>query len=232
MNAGLLEASPRAVLRFLGAAGLVYAAFMGPWPGLDSASATLWRGMGTAVTRAFGFGDGVFLEPAPRADSRTDSSIRLVGLRAVPGGGAPEQFRIPLSTRHLCASPVVLFLALVAASPVPWARKRRAVLVGIPLVAGFVAVRIVLMALTILIQADLVGTFVTSPSLRAWLGVFGILEGGDSLKRWSAHGADLFCGISATAFLIPVLIWGLVTFGSLERIHPRWRLSASEKGSS
>lgn len=83
---------------------------------------------------------------------------------------------------------------------------------GTPILVVFIVGRIILMALTVLIQSDAVSTYVAQPFWRDIVSALALDSGSPSLKSTSRFLADIFCQVSMTSLLVPVLVWVLVTF--------------------
>jgi hypothetical protein len=155
--------------------------------------ATAFRAMGDTLFGSFGSQARCeFLEVEPD-DRRTDTEIKMTNLRA-----AKWQKR-RVSSRMMGYVPAALVTALALATPIPWRRRAWALILGLLFVHLFVA-----LALGISI-------------LHAFCG----LEGTSEIAVWSlgpiaslalSFAFTVFVAYSAGQFVVPVIIWALVTF--------------------
>lgn len=197
--------APRPILRFLAVFTLVYGVLIAPWPGWNAAYALAFRGLG----------EGCFGSTAPK----------VVRFRAMPGGGALDtqiviydpsradaQGRIHarmlgLDTRGVGWVPTAFLCALIAASPVTWARRLRALALGLASLYLYL-----LLAVRVYIwSATLTNASTATRAVASGLEETLIVQLGPS-------------------FVVPAILWLLVTFrqadfeaafGSMGRIGRR-----------
>lgn len=201
------------MLRFVFVTTLVYVVLMFPWPGSDRVLGAVCRACGTGVVRILGMSGTTSVEPAAAQDPRFDSVIRLASRPEGVPVARVRSLHVPLATGGLCLSPIVLFVALVIATPVPVRDRCRALLLGAPILAFFVVARVMFMVLTELIQRDAVSDFVTQPFWSRTVDFLGLDSGSHWLRRSSAFGRSLLCGGTMTSLLMPVVIWAAVCVG-------------------
>lgn len=171
---------------------LAYAVAIALWPLLAGTYRGFYRGVGNVV---FGGGDAsARFAPAPPDPARPadlDVEIRLT-TPAAPGTSG----RMYNSSRFVGYLPTISLIAFVLATPIPWRRRRTALLVGISLVQVFVVVRMAL---------PIVREFSKESAIQAYhLGAFGqgVL---DLALRALLHAP-------ASWFIGPILIWAAVAF--------------------
>lgn len=129
------------IVRFLGGAALIYGGLMLIWPVLEGAFTTACEHTGRSIFGEFGK-DGVcrfsqqYLddELMLRVDMANRNYRREDGLAP-----AMESYFLPHLTVYL---PVVMLLALVLATPLPWKRRVFALVSGSILTTMFVACRV------------------------------------------------------------------------------------------
>jgi len=185
------------ILGFFALMTVVYVTLMAPWPGLREAYATVVRGGCQVLMGSFGSQGYAVFGPSPSRDPESMSiTLGRKGSRATTSGS--------IGTRYQAYVPMVLVVAMVLATPLPWRRRALALLWGLILVSLFVAFRIWL---------QLVVVFETTPGLTLWkLGPSWI---------WLLSLMDETLGTSTlSTYAIAAFIWLLVTFrsGDWERI--------------
>lgn len=146
---------PKRLGLFFVFAGLLYAAFMAPWPGVERAYAKLYRGTCNVVFARFWFWP--------------DGGVRFLNIKTLQPGdlppGAPRFFAIGTfdtlmelrsrrapgsigflrtSSRYVGYESTAVVLALVLATPLPWRRRSWALLWSFLAVHAFIALRITL----------------------------------------------------------------------------------------
>jgi hypothetical protein len=172
---------------------VVYAVLVLAWPVLRSGFRPLYCGLGNLVLSGV---DGSLGEGTVRfhpLDTPADLDIQLVLTKRGP---PPVTARMENSSRLVGYLPLVSLIALVLASPIAWKRRRRALLLGIPLVAAFVAVRMAIPIRRDFSRADALQLHDPGPFARWLLGV--------------AERALLEA--PASFFVVPILIWVVVAF--------------------
>jgi len=132
---GLARKAWGLVLRF----AVVYALLVAPWPGFERAYAAYFRGlgnvsMGSAVGILGGGRTLTFVKPRRIVGGR--DTLMLVGAR-----GVSEVRVVPFVARLKGFLPTAMVVALVLATPIPWRRRRRALLWALLLVHLFIGFR-------------------------------------------------------------------------------------------
>ena len=173
----------RFVLRLL----LLYGLLVVPWPGLQEGYAALFRAGGNQLFRSFGSPGTVDFRTLAPAWKACDTDVVFRN----PGHGVILWLRY--SSRHAGYLPTATLIALVLATPTPWSRQWRALLLGLALVNGFVVVRVALALVRGFRGVDL---FVYGPF-------------GDAVVDIAFQAVFVS---SVTSCVVPALIWILVTF--------------------
>lgn len=169
---------------------MIYGAFCIPWPGLRQGYAALYRGAANGLFGSFGSAGIVRFQPARAVQGRLDSEI-VVRKRGCPTFATTQHDSI--ATGYL---PTVETIALVLATPIPWRRRWKALLYGVLLANGFVALRV----------------YVT---LLHWFSVeqpWALYTPNPFGKKVLASVFEFIAVAPPCTFLMPVLIWILVTF--------------------
>lgn len=171
-------------LRFAVAYGLLVLA----WPLVRPAYRQTYCALGNVL-----FSGG---EASTRFQSLGGSGGLDVQLVLTKRGPPPVTARMQNSSRLVGYMPTVSLIALVIASPLPWKRRWRALLLGLLLVHVFVAFR-----MAIPIQ----NSFSNPDALQVHHpGPFG---------SWLLDVAErAFLSAPASAFVVPILLWVLVAF--------------------
>ncbi len=166
---------------------LFYGLLLVPWPGLDVGYAWVFRASGNVVLSSFGsYGDVRFdlpSEPSPKYDTE----LQLINRR---NGWGCQMWH---SSRYAGYLPTAAIIALVLATPVPWSRRWRGLLLGLVLVNVFIAVRVAISIVCVFRDVDL---FVYS---SFWNRVVDLAY-------------EAISESTVTTILAPVLIWILVIF--------------------
>jgi hypothetical protein len=131
------HSSLRPLLRFVLMFAVVFGALMAAWPVAGSAYAHAFRAVAQKV---FGKWSGdARVQFVPGRDGFLDSEAQLFNRRSVRPGAAVVGDRAKFSTRYLGWMPTIFFVALAAASPVPWRRRFLALGLGLALVHLLIA---------------------------------------------------------------------------------------------
>jgi hypothetical protein len=189
---------PRLVAVFL----LQFAAFYGllivPWPGWRAAYGSFFRGLvGAAYTRE-AVPTIVRFRPAeepPRPE--IDTEILLANRANLDAAGRGPVQILGLDSRGVGWVPTALLLALVAATPLPWASRGRA------LIAGGALVHAYLLAVVAFYIWNQSGGLAPVSFLHYWAPLGEFLE-------------ETFVTQMGPSFVVPTLIWLLVVF-AMER---------------
>jgi hypothetical protein len=189
--------------RFATLALAAFALLVLPWPPLRAGIAAAFRGLAGASFALAGLGKRVEFRPlAARVVSRSSG----------------EYWDVPCDEFVVGFLPLAVFLALLAATPLPWRARLRDLALGAALVWGYVLVRI---------------------AVLLWLGYADHSKSCGGVHRgavdttpgsWSARmlGAlTTFHLEPMVYFTIPLLLWALVVLRSRER---RARLLGALRG--
>ena len=127
----------------------------------------------------------------PSAENRMwDTKVVLLNRRSRMGG------EMPFNIRYGAYVPTSLLVALVVATPIPWRRRGRALVWGLLLMHVYIALRLAVTILNLLCGDTPVALFALSPFWQCALACF----------------REVFSRSVVTVFIIPVVLWTLVTF--------------------
>ena len=118
-------------LRFL----IVYAALMALWPAVRDIYGSVFRTGGKSLFGGFPASVQVRFEHLPDAEAMNDTRIW------VRRSGLPKWRRFRVSSRHMGYLSTALLMGLLVATPLPWRRRTRAIIWGLLVVHGFIAIR-------------------------------------------------------------------------------------------
>lgn len=167
---------------------LAYAALILAWPLLAHVHRPAYCALGNTL---FGGGEASARFRTIEGAGNLDIEVRLTKR------GPPLVSAVMKNDSRLVGyMPLVSLVALVLASPIPWRRRRKALLIGLALVTAFVALR-----MSIPIRRD----FSRPDALQVHHpGAFG---------RWLLDVSErALLDAPASFFVVPVLIWVLVAF--------------------
>lgn len=172
-------------LRFL----IVYAVLMALWPAVSDVYGSLFRFGGKSL---FGSLSSVQVrfEHLPDAEEMKDTRIW------VRKPGSPKWKRFRVSSRHMGYLCTALLTGLLVATPLPWRRRIRAILWGVLVVHGFIALR---QGITV------------AYGLHLSIGEPQMLRD----PSWSTPlriGVEFVAGGPAASCIAAILIWVLVSF--------------------
>ena len=178
------------VVRFFCLLALFYGLLDAPWPGLQERYSAAYRAAGNYLFGSFGSDGVVRFQPRPSGQVRVDTDV-ILARRDSNMGRAVTQ-----TPRRLGYLPTAEVIALIVATPIPWARRCWALLWGLILVHAFIVLR---MAITLLhhFEGDV-------PCSLYELSPF-----------WSEtlYGAyEIIVRSPDPSFLVPVFIWAVVSF--------------------
>jgi hypothetical protein len=174
------------LLRF----AIVYAALAVLWPGLGDAYAGWYRSAGEYVFRTIGSGGEVLFKPVPVEGTEFDT-ILILG-----NANTKAVTEIKSNSRIMGFVPTCFVLALTLATPIPWKRRLRAVVIGGVLVQVYVGFRV---------WITLLGAF----SGENDLSVFAF---GPTTTEFLSFTFSLLVVSLAGCYVVPALIWAVVTF--------------------
>jgi len=173
---------------------VIYGLLIFPWPGGRATYGRFFRGVAGAVfAREQGLAIVRFraAEKPPRPE--IDLEILYAQRGQIDGAGHAPARILGLDTRGVGWVPTALLLALMAATPLPWSRRWRALLAGVALVHGY------LLAVVACYLWNQSGGLVPVSFLPFWPSLGNFLE-------------ETFVGQMGPSFVVPVLIWLLVVF--------------------
>jgi hypothetical protein len=129
----------RHILGFVVRFGLLFGLLTAPRPGLHAGYRWAFRS-GTAFALSAAWpGSRVTVEPASDPDHATlDTKVIVVDPKAPQFEGAVPAKIIMLDSRALGWIPNAMMLALLGATPVPWAQRRKGLVIGLASVNAFV----------------------------------------------------------------------------------------------
>jgi len=120
---------------------LLYGVFIVAWPVVRPGYVMFFRAGGNFLLGSFGSMGQVRFKPNPGDDPDYDTQVVLTNL-------ANRARRTTESdSRFLGYMPVAALVALILATPITWRRRGLALLWGLPLVHGFVVLRVALLLL-------------------------------------------------------------------------------------
>lgn len=123
---------------------LFYALLMLPWPGLMDGYRAFFRAGGNLVFASFGSAGSVEFEDVGSRDHAKDT--RLVLYKTHP---IPQSRSLEIKSGYVGYRPTAFLISLVLATPIPWRRRLKALVVGLVLVNLFIALRLGLLFLDI-----------------------------------------------------------------------------------
>ena len=167
---------------------IVYVLLAIPWPGLQEAYAAAFRVVGSKLFPSYGPDGAIRFRSIPVSAGMVDLEIDFAN-RQTDG-----QALVTHSARLTAYLPTVQVLALILATPIPWSRRWKALLLGLVLVNLFVLFRLWIVVLNIFCSDLPVGVVSLSPFWKAVLNTtyrVGVV--------WAS-----------CSFVVPIFIWILV----------------------
>lgn len=183
---------------------LIYVALVVPWPGLDRPYLACFRAVGNRLFGSFGSGGEVqFVTEFPFKTkqptlSREKWPVKYVLRNKINSKAFAGQYL----ARHGYLT-LALVIALILATPVPWSRRWKALLLGFFLINGFVAFRVFIALLNEFTQGS-IALFTPSPF---W-------------KKALQLAFEIMTRSPEFTFIVPVFVWVLVTLR--RRDFDRW----------
>lgn len=169
---------------------MIYGVLCIPWPGIRQGFAALYRYAANGFFGSFGSDGVAHFQSAPTRPNNFDSQIQLLK-RDTPKLGTARHDSI--RTGYF---PIAETIALVLATPIPWQRRWKALLFGILLANGFVALRVYII-LIYLFSVE-----------RPW----ALYKPSPFWNEVLTRVYDFIAIFPVAPFLVPVLIWILVSF--------------------
>ncbi len=173
----------------------VYAILVFPWPGVMNAYSAVFRTVGDYTFGSPGFfGPGSMSRfhplpvDAPHRDQGYDTDLVLKNLTL------DRHREILFKSRHAYL-PTAMFLALVLATGLPWARRGKALLWGLLWMHLFLGFKMALL----LADAFSGGALMT-------------LELSNTTKQALSLASKIISQAAAPSFIVPVIVWGLTIF--------------------
>lgn len=193
----------RSVALFFAIFVVAFSILMIPWPGVRSAFGAYYRGVGNFFFSSLGEDGRCQLVPMVRPSERMDTVVELTNLRT------RSTASMETGSRFIGYVPSAFVLSLVLASPVSLRRKAWATLWGLLASQVFMVFRVGLGVLRRFTMPDDLSVWLPGPAANAVIEIL----------------FDVFVVSSIGGFVMPVLIWVLVTFrrGDWERMVPGGR---------
>ncbi len=184
----------RILIGFLARLLIVYAVLIAPWPGVRKAYARGHRAVASVAFYRFGPAGRVNFEPLPNSTKLMDTRIQIINIR---NGKSNESDHRAAYYGYL---PSAELIALVLATPIPWLRRCKALLLTLVLLHALMACR-----MTILLLFGFSGD---QPWCQFHPGPFwaAVLAGANSMLVES----------TSFNFVAPVLIWIPVTLRRMD----------------
>lgn len=194
----------RGILSFALKLALLYGLLVIPWPGWREAYATCYRGVANKLFGSFGSDGQVQFRPSPDPHAKLDTEIAIRN-RQSPVEGKTQH------DAHLGGYlPAAVFIALCLATPAPWARKWRALVLGLIIIHAFVAIRIV----------------ITLAHFFNFEGPWRVVHLGPWATKVLGMAFEFGVISQVCTFLVPGLVWFLLSF-RLTDIAAYWSTSAT-----
>jgi hypothetical protein len=175
---------------------LAYGLLIAPWPGWNAAYGSWFRALNQSVFVS----DGQRLlrfEAAKDVRVPMDTLIELANRARGDGSGNLAGMRLLLDSRGVGWIPSALFIALTLASPVGWRRRAWALALGFVLIHVYIVFS--------------VGCFIWNQS--AGIGLVALPP---FLKAVVAGLEETMVIQLGASFVVPVVIWAVVTFRVLD----------------
>ncbi len=178
---------PKWARKFAWRLPLFYVLLVIPWPGVREGYGVAFRAVGNQVFGSFGSQGIVKFRPLVPKKPKRDTEVYLRNRRQ------KTFWLMNYSSRYSGYLPTAAVIALILATPTPWSRRWRALLLGLFLVNGFVAIRV---AISLVSEFRLADLFVYGPF---WDRAIDVMY-------------DAVAVSTVTSIVIPAMIWVLVTF--------------------
>lgn len=185
-----LDLHVRAIVGFFVRFMVLFVLLAAPWPGLPKIYAPVYRYVGNALFARFGSGGAVRLRPSTGQDPERDTEFVLTNR----SNGSEYTF---VGTSLKGYQPMALVMALIAATPIPWSRRWRALLWGLACVTLYAILRMVVFLVFSFSADNALALYTLSPTSRTVLDyVYWVVV--ESLAGW---------------LILPLPIWAIVCFG-------------------
>jgi hypothetical protein len=178
---------------------LIYAALIAPWPGLMDGYRAFFRAGGNLLFGHLGSAASVTFMPLSSMDHTKDTTLVLMKKRPPPARGEMD-----ITSVYMGYRPMVFFVALALATPIPFRRRLRTLVLGLVLVNMFIAFRVSLQILDAFSDRNALALFSLSPFWKDMLKV--------TIK--------VLVQAPAVHYMGPAFIWLIVAFrrGDLARV--------------
>ena len=190
----------RIMIGFLARLLIVYAVLIAPWPGIRKAYARGYRAVASVVFYRFGPAGRVNFEPLSDSTKLMDTRIQIINIRTGKSNVSDHR------AEYYGYLPSAELIALVLATPIPWLRRCKALLLALVLLHALMAFR---MTIILLFGFSLpFGSSGDQPWCQFHPGPFwsAVLAGANSMLVES----------TSFNFVAPVLIWIPVTLRRMD----------------
>lgn len=190
------ERSRRPIFWFFIKLGAIYGLLIAPWPGLDTAYRAVFRAIHRPLFCDFGSNGTVTFKPEPDPADGWNSHLILTNTKS------GTRMQITYRSRHAYLA-CALTVALVLATPLPWTRRWKSLLIALLLIHLFLAVRLGLGLLDAFSEERM-----------------GVLSFTPNLKRALQLCVVMLLVSPETTFVVPVFVWIVATFrrGDFQRL--------------
>ena len=185
--------SLRRVVGFILFVAVTYLLLVLPWPGLRELYTRYFMAMGNELFQTPGLPthDREVWFRAPKYEHGPDKDVEL----AIRQGYSDTVWTTPLNSRLLGYLPAAQTIALIVATPIAWRRRVKSLVLGLLLVHAFIAIRLAVSLMYSLTKSR--------------IGAMGELT-----EFWRSavfRIEEVFTSVPTTSFVVPLLIWMLVT---------------------
>ncbi len=181
------------LIKFFCLFAIFYGLLMTPWPGFGKAYSKLYLAGASVLFKSFGSKGVVQFNQSD--DAEYDINVGLYNRDHVDKNGHVTVFQTSHTSRQDGYMYMTFMTALILASPIPWKRKVWALLLGLILIHGFIALKLAIRLLYAFSIKPL-SLFALSPF---WQRILAI-----------AH--QQFIVNVAFGFVVSIFIWILVSF--------------------
>ena len=194
-------AQPNSLTGFLVRLVILYVILLLPWPGFTEAYVACFCAIGrTAFACDNPQRELTFETPEPRSPRPRDTRVVIVNRALMAPDGSGPVRNLNFDAWRLGWTPTALLIALILASPVPWRRRWRALVLGLVFVNGVI---VATLGVAILNESKEVSLLTLTPFWRTVL-----------------NGCKMML-TNQISLLAPVLIWILVTFRREDLVRMR-----------
>lgn len=168
---------------------VVFTVLIWPWPGVQRAYTAAYGVVGTYLFANVGQGLTVEVRPLEELVGRMDTEVVIRSLNPPGHLGAPHNARSGYVA-------MVELVALVLATPIAWSRRLKALVLGVILVNLYVAFRLGVVVFEGLLACP----------------VWTVVELGSTGMKIVQVAVEVIAKSPTLSFVVPALIWMLVTF--------------------